>query len=94
MNDTTTAPATKSVEINLNQLEIGQQIDKAALPQSTKQMARRILALCVQKNSGRLWFNMVALRSLRRSLGYGSVARLGGGAPHRPVGSASLGSIS
>jgi hypothetical protein len=59
--------ATQRVVINLNELAISEQIAKAKLPHSTKQMARRILALCVEKDSGSLWFNMTALRSLRRS---------------------------
>lgn len=62
-----TAAKSKIVEINLNEDVILKQIRKASLPLFAKKMAARILALCIQKNSGRLWFNPLALRSLRRS---------------------------
>ena len=65
--DDTTATTPRIVEINLNEDVILKQIRKASLPLFAKKMAARILALCLQKNSGRLWFNPLALRSLRRS---------------------------
>lgn len=66
LNDTTVA-RTRVVEINLNEDTILKAIRKASLPLFAKKMAARILALCLQKNSGKLWFNPLALRSLRRS---------------------------
>lgn len=60
------SPATR-VAINLNEDVIIQQLRKAKLPMFAKKMARRILTLCLQKDSGTLWINQVALRSLRKS---------------------------
>lgn len=69
-----------TVEINLNEQSILQRIRKAKLPLFAKKMAARILALCIQKNSGKLWFNLTALRSLRKSPltrdGYDALNRL------------------
>ncbi len=60
-------PTTKRVEINLNEELILKQIRAAKIPVAAKKMAARILTLCIQKNSGRLWLNMTALKSLRHS---------------------------
>ena len=65
--DADTRATVKAVEINLNQDVILRQLRKAKLPMFAKKMGSRILAVCLEKNSGTLWFNQLALRSLRKS---------------------------
>lgn len=66
--DADTRAFVTTVEINLNQDVILRQLRKAKMPMFAKKMGSRILAVCLEKNSGTLWFNQLALCSLRKSV--------------------------